>query len=62
MSTYVNLETKDVYKNRLEAKLAVGGSANFNRLFKSKKIIFVNDDTINYLDDLLIFLKDLNNK
>lgn len=51
MSKLINLITKEVYDNRLQAKLAVG-SSNFNKLFKSGKIIYIDKETRDLISSL----------
>lgn len=51
MSKLVNLLTKEVYNNRLEAKLAVG-SSRFNKLFRTGKIIFIDKETKDLITSL----------
>lgn len=51
MSKLVNLLTKEVYDNRLEAKLSVG-SSRFNKLFRTGKIIFIDKETKDLITSL----------
>ena len=39
---YINRLTKETYRNRKEAKIALGTS-RFNRMFKEQMLSFVND-------------------
>lgn len=40
-----NLITGEIFNNRKDAKKSLG-HANFNRLFKEKKIIYINRSTL----------------
>ena len=51
MSKYINLITKEVYPNRLAAKMAVG-TAKFNHYFRYGTIIFLDDATKNLINGI----------
>ena len=51
MSKYINLITKEVYPNRLAAKMAVG-TAKFNHYFRYGTIIFLYDATKNLINGI----------
>ena len=51
MSKYVNIKTKAIYDNRLEAKLKEGTS-NFNKLFKSGGIIFITSELKEFINSI----------
>lgn len=53
MSKLVNLKTREVFDNRLQAKMNYGTS-NFNKMYKNKVIIYLDKDTLEFLKGITL--------